>query len=89
MPISNFKARLQDLKIPSSYMREEANSKPARATREAMTLQDPDLERRNPQTRVEIFLGPLDSLNPINLKGVSTHFSSRYFQQHQFSSPQL
>jgi hypothetical protein len=30
----------QDLKIPLSYAKEEANSKPARATREASTLQD-------------------------------------------------
>jgi hypothetical protein len=43
---SSFKARQEDLKIPSSYIKEKNFSKPTKATREASTLWDLDCKLR-------------------------------------------
>jgi hypothetical protein len=48
----------------------------------------PQLRPRNTLTLVE-YIGHTRYLDPINLKGVTTRLSSRYFWQHQLFSPQL
>jgi hypothetical protein len=64
------------LQASKSYPRSQDSSGPRIATEE------PSNSSRN-------ILCPLDSLKPINLKGISTRFSSRYFRQHQLFGHQL
>jgi hypothetical protein len=64
------------LQASKSYPRSHDSSGPRIATKE-------------PSNSCRNILGPLDSLNPINLKGVSTRFLSRYFRQHQLFGHQL
>jgi hypothetical protein len=67
MPTSSFKAWHQDLKIPSSYAREEATPSQQELP-EKPRLFKTSIASWNPSNFRRIFLGILDSLTPLTLK---------------------